>query len=584
MFYLFHVFRSFLPLHNPIGFGAADFIEFGIAFVFVGLLLARKTIVDLANRFATRTAWCMLALFLLPIALRLAMVRVHPIPTPLAIDDFSYVLLGDTLSHFRFSNPAHPMHRFFETIFVLQEPRYASVYPMGQGIALAIGKMIFGNPWAGVALSIGAFCAACYWMLRGWVSPRWALLGGIFAALQFGALSQWMNSFWGGAVSATAGCLVYGALPRLLETGRRRYAIVLGIGIGIDALSRPYETVFLVLSVLLFFLPQRGEFLRAAPIIFIAALPAIGLTALQNKSVTGNWTTMPQVLARYQYGVPTTFTWQSDPTPHRELTAQQQLGYETQKAAHDDNVAMGFFGRLANRVKYYRFFLLTPLLLVLPFFAKQLQEYRYFVASLTILIFAIGTNFYPYFYSHYIAGIACLFVLVIVTSLERAGTTVASLLILVCAAHFALWYGLHFAGNQDFARDLTQFETEDAINTGDPQHRQEIRDQLSAAPGRQLVFVRYRAGHAFEEWVYNGADIDKSTIVWAHDLGAEENENLRRYYPERTAWLLQPDVHPPSLARYIQPQIALPTETIAPTPENKAPKGPRPPLRFEPIP
>ena len=29
------------------------------------------------------------------------------------------------------------MHRFFETNFVLQEPSYSSIYPLGQGIVLA---------------------------------------------------------------------------------------------------------------------------------------------------------------------------------------------------------------------------------------------------------------------------------------------------------------------------------------------------------------------------------------------------------------------------------------------------------------
>jgi len=29
--FLFDLFRSFLPLHNPIGFGAADFMEFALA-------------------------------------------------------------------------------------------------------------------------------------------------------------------------------------------------------------------------------------------------------------------------------------------------------------------------------------------------------------------------------------------------------------------------------------------------------------------------------------------------------------------------------------------------------------------------
>ncbi len=92
---------------------------------------------------------------MLLIALRLAMLAVHPIPIPFSIDDMSFALLGDTLTHFRFSNPPHPMHRFFETLFVLQEPRYASIYPAGQGMAIAIGLLLFGNAWAGIAISTG---------------------------------------------------------------------------------------------------------------------------------------------------------------------------------------------------------------------------------------------------------------------------------------------------------------------------------------------------------------------------------------------------------------------------------------------
>ena len=80
-------------------------------------------------------------------ALRLALLPVHPIATATVSDDFSYLLLGDTLSHFRLANPPHPLPAFFETFYVLQQPTYSSVYPLGQGIVLAVGKLIFGNPW-----------------------------------------------------------------------------------------------------------------------------------------------------------------------------------------------------------------------------------------------------------------------------------------------------------------------------------------------------------------------------------------------------------------------------------------------------
>ncbi len=246
MFYLFHVFRSFLPLRNPIGFGASDFVEFFVAAVLVLLVLARDPVARLARRFAGKTAWCMLALGVLTIALRLALLPQAGPPISSSADDGSYLLLADTLAHFRLANPTHPLYRFFESNFVLQQPTYSSIFPMGQGIALALGRAIFGHPWAGVLLSEALLCALCYWMLRGWVSAGWALAGGLLAVFQFGPLTYWMNSYWGGAVSGIAGCLVFGALPRLLEKVRTRDAILLGAGLGLELLTRPYECVFLV--------------------------------------------------------------------------------------------------------------------------------------------------------------------------------------------------------------------------------------------------------------------------------------------------------------------------------------------------
>jgi hypothetical protein len=46
------------------------------------------------------------------------------------------------------------------------------------------------------------------------------------------------------------------------------------------------------------------------------------------------------------------------------------------------------------------------------------------------------------------------------------------------------------------------------------------------------------------------ADIDGSRLVWARDLGAEENEKLKAYYPDRTVLLLDPDFRPPRLRPY----------------------------------
>ncbi len=191
----------FRGMQNPLGFGATDFIELFLAIVLVAGILARAPVVAFGRKFARRPIACMFVLAALPILLRLALLSRHPVPIPRVADDFSFLLLGDTLSHFRLANPMHPMRRFFEGVFVLQDPSWSSIYPLGQGFALACGELLFRLPWAGVLLSAGVLCALCYWMLRAWVGAGWALVGGLLAVAEFGPLSAWMNDYWGGAVS-----------------------------------------------------------------------------------------------------------------------------------------------------------------------------------------------------------------------------------------------------------------------------------------------------------------------------------------------------------------------------------------------
>jgi len=568
--FLFDLFQSFLPLHNPLGFGASDFIELTLAGMLVlATLFWRPCIQPYALRLAERTGWCMLLLALLAVALRLALIPHHPIPTPDIYDEFSHLLVADTLRHFRLANPPHPLHQFFETFFVLQEPTYSSIYPLGQGLILALGWTVFGHPWAGVVVAIAAFCSLCYWMLRAWTTPGWALLGGVLTVIEFGPLNQWMNSYWGGAVPAAAGCLVFGALPRLRENGRLRDAAWLGLGLGFHLLTRQYESIFLFLSVVLFFLPdlrQRSSLLRLARPAAVAlsiVLLALAVTLVQNKRVTGSWTTLPEVLSQYQYGVPAALTFLPDPIPHRELTPQQALGYKMQRGfggSHSETLS-SFLLRLEYRVRFYRFFFVAPLYLVLPVFLVTIREFRLVWVVLTLLLFALGVNFFPLFGFHYIAAVASLFVLISVIGLDRlsrftirgrsGGRQAATLIVFLCVSQFVFWYALHVFETRDFSMALRQYETWDAINHGFPDRRIAVNHQLAQLPGRLLVFVRYWPQHIFqEEWVYNAADIDGSRIVWARDLGADENEKLRRYYPDRSTWLLEPDARPPKLSPY----------------------------------
>jgi hypothetical protein len=257
------------------------------------------------------------------------------------------------------------------------------------------------------------------------------------------------------------------------------------------------------------------------------------------------------MLSRYQYGVPATLTFQPNALPHRRMTAEQQLDYQAQATIHGpgtDSFAT-YLSRLAYRFRYLRFFLLPPLYLALPLFLPSLGQWRYVWALGTMLLFALGTNFYPYFYPQYVAAVACLFVLFSVQALAALAEKPRMFVWLLCAASFVFWFGIYSSGNNDVL-SITDYQSWNYINRGDPQGRAAVEQQLAQAPGEQLVFVRYSESHRFEEWIHNEADIDAARIVWANDLGSQENERLLRYYPNRQAWLLEPDARPPALNPY----------------------------------
>jgi hypothetical protein len=398
-------------------------------------------------------------------------------------------------------------------------------------------------------------------MLRAWTTPLWALVGGLLAVGEFGPLSQWMNSYWGGALSATAGCLVFGALPRLREQARGRDAAFLGLGLALQLLTRPYEFIFLFASAVFLLFPFR-TITKLAPTALVL-LPAIALMLLQNRQVTGSWTRLPYMLSQYQYGVPAALTFQSKPVPHNDLTPQQQLDYKMQLSfgPSGPETPATYLTRLAYRVRFYRFLFLVPLYLVLPVFFWTVREFRFAWVALTLLLFALGVNFFPIFQAHYIAAVTCLFVLVSVIGLQQlsrleirgypAGNEAARVIVFLCAVQFIFWYGLHVFDTADFSIAMRRYETWDVINHSNPERRIEVSRQLSKTPGKLLVFVRYWPQHIFQdEWVYNEADIDGARVVWVRDLGAAENQKLQHYYPDRTALLLEPDARPPALTPY----------------------------------
>jgi hypothetical protein len=72
--------------------------------------------------------------------------------------------------------------------------------------------------------------------------------------------------------------------------------------------------------------------------------------------------------------------------------------------------------------------------------------------------------------------------------------------------------------------------------------RARLVKELQTLGGKHLVFAHYSASHSVhDEWVYNSADIDGQSVVWAQDLSEDLNGALIRYYPDRSVWRVDAD-------------------------------------------
>src|SRR5437763_7556275 len=270
-------------------------------------------------RFARRRVTAVLTVGFLALTLRLALLPIEPVPEPVSHDEWGHLLAADTFAHWRLTNPTHPLWVHFESFSIMQQPTYQTYMQPGQGVFLAIGKIILGHPYWGVWLSCGFMCAAITWMLQAWVPARWALVGGLLVVLRFGVFGYWANSYWGGAAGAIGGALVLGALPRIKQLQRARDALLMGTGLAILVNSRPYEGFIFSLPVaasLLLWMASKQRppvtiLLRrvVTPLCLVLALTAVA-TAYYFWRVTGSPFRTPYAVGRQAYAAAPYLLWQ----------------------------------------------------------------------------------------------------------------------------------------------------------------------------------------------------------------------------------------------------------------------------------
>ena len=534
---------------------------------------------------ARRKRLIILAVGLAPLLLRALLLPWLPPPAPRVQDEFSHLLVADTFAHGRLVNPVHPMWVHFESMHILVRLVYASVFPVAPGLVMAVGQVLTGQPWTGVWLSVGFMCAALCWMLQGWVSPGWALLGGVLAVARFGVFSYWMNSYYGGAVAAAGGALVLGALPRILRRRNWRDAAAMGAGLAILANSRPYEGALFALPVIAALIwlihirargplptqrvPRRGSVWNAScartlteprPLgsgrpgpasqvrlsaprglaILAPLLLVVGATALLMGGyfvrVTGSPFRLPYEYYRATFTVAPHFIWQSprpEPVYHQRVLREFHTRWEMACWA-DARANRSPYGILDKAKSYWRFYLgpfLSIPLLTIPWLWRRLRTRLLLLAA---ILFSLGLAVEVWHAPHYAAPAMGLCLLLVIQALRQLRQTAGAF-----AVRAVVLAGI-----------LAPVIGGSAANS-DGSERARVLRELAAKGGRHLVLVRYRLTHdPGDEWVYNSADIDHSPVVWAREMDPTSNRALLRYFQDRQVWLVQPDIKLAMLSPY----------------------------------
>ena len=446
-------------------------------------------------------------------------------------DDFGYLLTADTFLHGRLTNPPLPLSAHFDSLYALQRPTYAAVYLPGNGLVLALGRLLSGRDIVGMQIATMLAAVALFWALRGWISDGWAFLVGCLAAVH-PTLAAWSNSLHGGALTAFGGALMAGAVGRLRREPKVIDGVAFGAGAVLLAWTRLYEgfVVAAALTILLFVFRRRGLSKPAAAALIVIAA-GVGFLMYFDVRVTGHPLKTPYVAYNERYLSAPNFIWERAGIMPRYDHPDFAFIYRHFRSYYFRNRVPAEFLRTVYAETVAHLCTAIPrvrtgagdslwLLEILPFAAFLLAAFRdraaaaiaaaLAVAWLSLLAITWFTQ------PHYAAPSAGLFAVAIgigFMTLDRwpfgewlARAAYVAMLVVALIAMISSW-------RPNGVSDRTR-----------------MAETMTRRSGPHLVLVSENCYF----YVFNGAEIDAQRIVWARDLG--DNADLLRYYADRSVW------------------------------------------------
>ena len=478
---------------------------------------------------ATRTSLLIVLLPAASLILNACIALRNGIPQPHVQDEFSYLLAADTFSHFRLTNPTPKFPEHFETPHELMTPTYMSKYPPGQGLALALGKLLTGLPIVGVWITTAAACGCIYWVAMGFMPATSALLTGIVAVLH-PELIHWSQNYWGGSVAVLGGALVLGGWSRLQNRLAVWDLFAFAAGLVVLANSRPYEGLLLAGPLVIQLLCSHRLNLRAFVCLSCMFIPPALWMGFYHYRITGHFLRMPFIAYSQQYDVYPKFWFlprRAEPVFHNDsmrlIHAVFERGdYETLRTL------VGLVKISAKRLWVLITAVGCPSILsVLVLFSMRDMRRRDWAGG-TVAVFIAGIWAENFFLPHYAAPIVPLLIVLAVLGWKwvwncgSAGRLISR----------SIAVGFIFGAVVNACAPIDR----DSMRMG---HQELLAQTSELWTGKHIIFVSYTADHLIhDEWVYNAADMEAADIVSAQDLGEAANAPVAAYFKDRTDWKL----------------------------------------------
>jgi hypothetical protein len=295
--------------------------------------------------------------------------------------------------------------------------------------------------------------------------------------------------------------------------------------------------------------PTRDRVIRVTvPVGAVLAL-TLAFMGYYNWRLTGNPLLFPHMLNSRTYRTTGIFLWDHPGTPleyHNQQFEDFYNGWERED--YDNswravwNVSAEKLTRTGSTYFWWGALLLLPAL-PFVFFDRKMR--------LPVIIFLlIAAGFLAEIWSmpHYAAPLTGVIFLLLVQAIRHLRTIRLGGRPLGLALSWAMFYLL--ATDVAFSVPRHLCDELEWTCKGDLS-RADIAKRLSQTPGKHLVMVRYEDNHNLhDEWVYNGAEIDTSKVLWARELDPAQNAKLFAYFKDRQVWLVEPDTDNTELMPY----------------------------------